>query len=122
LTGIAPGGQRAAAKAAAELLAQGVKNVVITMGVRGAYVAGEVGRQVIPGFRVEAIDTTGAGDVFNGALAVALAKGKSLIEAARFANAAAAISVTRMGAQSSAPTGQEIERVLASGKVHSSAT
>jgi ribokinase len=122
LTGVAPGGRRAAAKAAAELLAQGVKNVVITMGYRGAYVAGVGGLQMIPGYRVAAIDTTGAGDVFNGALAVALAKGKLLVEAARFANAAAAISVTRMGAQSSAPTVQEIERVLASGQVDSSTT
>lgn len=79
--------------------------------------AGKEGRQMIPGYKVKAIDTTAAGDVFNGALAVALAAGKPLVEAARFANAAAAISVTRMGAQTSAPTRKEIEYMLATGRV-----
>jgi ribokinase len=83
------------------------------MGARGALVAGEDVRQLIPAFKVKAVDTTGAGDVFNGTLALALAEGKPLLEAARFASAAAAISVTRMGAQTSAPTRAEIERLLA---------
>ena len=60
------------------------------------------------------MDTTAAGDIFNGALAVALAEGQDLIQAVRLANAAAAISVTRMGAQPSAPTRKEIERLLRS--------
>ena len=69
-------------------------------------------RQLVPGFKVKAVDTTAAGDVFNGALAVALAEGKPLLEAVRFANAAAAISVTRLGAQPSAPKRREIEKFL----------
>ena len=66
---------------------------------------------------MKAVDATAAGDVFNGALAVALAEGRPLIEAVRFANAAAAVSVTRFGAQPSAPMRHEIESVLATGKV-----
>ena len=68
--------------------------------------------QFVPGIRVKAIDCTSAGDVFNGALAVAISEGRSVLDAARFANAAAAISVTRRGAQPSAPHRQEIERLL----------
>jgi ribokinase len=66
----------------------------------------------VPGFQVKPVDTTAAGDTFNGALAVALAEGQPLIDAVRFANAAAAISVTRIGAQPSIPTRIEIDRLL----------
>ena len=66
----------------------------------------------MPGFKVKPVDTTAAGDTFNGALAVALAEGKSMTDAVRFANAAGAISVTRMGAQPSAPKRSEIEKLL----------
>lgn len=117
LTGVKPTDVAAVGRAAAELLSRGVQNVVITLGARGAYVAGKDGNHVIPGYKVNAIDTTGAGDVFSGGLAEALAEGKPLVEAARFANAAAAISVTRMGAQTSAPARQEIEHMLATGEV-----
>jgi ribokinase len=116
LTGVKLADQAAVARAAAKLLAQGAQNVVITLGSRGAYVAGKDASQMIPGYKVNAIDTTAAGDVFSGTLAAALAEGKPLVEAARFANAAAAISVTRRGAQPSAPTRKEIERVLVTGK------
>jgi len=116
LTGISVHNVDSAAKAASALLARGVQNVIITMGARGAMVAGAEFGQLIPAFKVKAVDTTAAGDVFNGALALRLAEGRPLLEAARFANAAAAISVTRMGAQTSAPTRKEIERLLASGK------
>ena len=115
LTGIAVNNVDGAAKAADALRARGVQNVIITMGARGALVAGKRLRQLIPAFRVKAVDTTAAGDVFNGTLALGLAEGRSLLEAARFASAAAAISVTRMGAQTSAPTRKEIERLLAAG-------
>ena len=70
---------------------------------------------IVPGFKVKPVDTTAAGDVFNGALAVAMAEGRPLAEAVRFANAAAAISVTRLGAQPSAPKRAEIEQMLKSG-------
>ena len=116
LTRVAVDNVDGAAKAADALLARGVQNVIITMGARGAWVAGAGIRQLIPAFKVKAVDTTAAGDVFNGALALALAEGKPLLEAARFASAAAAISVTRMGAQTSAPTRKEIERLLATGE------
>jgi len=112
LTGMAVDGEAAANKAADILLARGVQNVILTMGARGAFVAGKGIRQLVPAFKTQAVDSTGAGDIFNGALAVALAEGKSLLEAARFASAAAAISVSRLGAQTSAPTRQEIEQRL----------
>jgi ribokinase len=70
-----------------------------------------------PAFKVEAVDATAAGDTFNGALAVALADGKPIDEAINFANCAAAISVTRVGAQASIPTRQEVDAMLRSGKV-----
>jgi len=113
LTGVAVTNAAAAARAADRLLSRGVHNVVITMGSRGAFVAGKNVRQWVPGFAVRAVDTTGAGDVFNGSLVVALAEGQPLLVAARFASAAAAISVTRLGAMPSAPARREIEAMLA---------
>jgi ribokinase len=97
---------------ASALLRRGVGAVVITMGPAGAYVADAELREMIPGHRVDARDSTGAGDVFNGALAVALSEGMTLTAAVRFANAAAAISVTRDGAQPSAPYRAEILQLL----------
>lgn len=117
LTGIVVKDEATAAKAAKILRANGVANVIVTMGSRGAYVAGKDFQGLIPGCPVKAIDSTAAGDVFNGSLAVALAEGKSLMSAACFATAAAAISVTRLGAQISAPTRDEIEQMLATGKI-----
>ena len=113
LTGIKVDGTSAAEEAAAKLIARGVQTVIITLGARGAFVATADTRRLVPGFKVEAVDTTAAGDTFNGALAVALAKGRPLDQAVRFAHAAAAISVTRMGAQPSAPRREEIEKFLA---------
>jgi ribokinase len=99
-------------EAAAKLRARGVATVILTLGANGALIADATGTRLVPGFKVKAVDTTAAGDIFNGSLAVALAEGKSLDAAVRFANAAAAISVTRHGAQPSAPTRREIERFL----------
>ena len=112
LTGVKVKDDATAAKAAAKLLARGVGPVILTLGARGAFVANATAAQVVPGFKVNAVDTTAAGDTFTGALAVALAEGKTLPAAIRFANAAAAISVTRLGAQPSAPTRREIEKFL----------
>jgi ribokinase len=115
LTGIKVDSDSSAAKAASVLRARGVQTVILTLGARGALVATSDGSpQLVPGFKVKAVDTTGAGDVFNGALAVALAEEQPLINAVRFANAAAAISVTRLGAQPSAPSRREIKRLLKS--------
>jgi ribokinase len=108
LTGIKIDSDAAAAKAAAALSAKGVRTVMITLGARGVWVADGQVNQLVPGFKVTAVDTTAAGDVFNGALAVALAEEQPLVEAARFANAAGALSVTKMGAQPSAPRRKDI--------------
>jgi ribokinase len=116
LTGIKVTDDVSAAKAADKLLARGVRTVILTLGSRGAFIADASGRELVRGFKVKAVDTTAAGDIFNGALAVALAEGKKLSAAVRFANAAAAISVTRLGAQPSAPTRTEIEFFLQRGK------
>jgi ribokinase len=113
LTGIAVTDEASVAQAADKLLARGVETVIITLGARGAFVASASIRELVPGFPVKAVDTTAAGDVFNGALAVAFSEGRPLLEAVRFANAAAAISVTRLGAQPSAPARKEIESLLA---------
>jgi ribokinase len=98
------------AEKAAELIRErGVKNVIITLGEAGAYIMSDNFTGLIPGIKVIPVDTTAAGDVFNGALAVAISEGKSLNEAVVFANKAASISVTRMGAQASAPYRNEIQ-------------
>ena len=112
LTGVRVINAASAAKAADKLLAKGVETVIVTLGAKGALVACRGGQEIVPGFVVQAVDTTAAGDIFNGALAVALAEGQPLAAAVRFANAAAAISVTRLGAQPSAPKRKEIEKLL----------
>jgi len=94
------------------LLDYGPEMVIITLGARGSFVASKQLRQFVPAFKVKAIDTTAAGDVYCGSLAVALAEGKSLIDAVLFAGAASAISVTKLGAQPSAPIRKEIDDFL----------
>jgi len=108
LTGVKVVDVRSAARAAAMLRSRGVRTVIITMGARGAFVADHRGQDLVRGFKVKAVDTTAAGDIFNGALAVALSEGEPLPVAVRFAHAAAALSVMRVGAQPSAPTRVEI--------------
>ena len=112
LSGIAVRDEGGVRSAAARLRARGPATVVITMGERGAYASSTEFEALVPAFKVEPVDTTAAGDVFNGALAVALAEKRTLKEALRFAQAAAAISVTRPGAQPSAPTRAEIEKLI----------
>ena len=104
-------------EAAKRLLARGLRGVVLKRGSEGSYVAlaGGEAKWVGP-FRVEAVDTVAAGDCFNGAFAVALLEGNDPWAAARFASAAAAISVTRRGAQASMPTKAEVEAFLSEGK------
>lgn len=113
LTGIAVENEASARKAARLLAQKGIEIVLITLGPRGVFAHGSGMDEMVPGFEVEAVDTTAAGDVFNGALAVALAEGKPLKEAVLFANAAAALSVTKLGAQPSAPDRKEIQNFLA---------
>jgi ribokinase len=112
LTGIPVTDNASAHRAGQALLAKGVAIVIITMGAAGAWLETQEGGEHIAGYSVQAIDTTAAGDVFNAAVAVALAEKKELKEAVRFANAAAAISVTRLGAQPSAPGRKEVENLL----------
>ena len=120
LTGIKVHDEASAGQAADRLLARGVQTVIITLGQRGAFVATAGLRKLIRGFPMQAVDTTAAGDVFNGALAVALAEGQTLDQAVRFANAAGAISVTRMGAQPSAPKRKEIDKLAGSADSYTS--
>lgn len=109
LTGIKQTGIPAAMRAAQTLRQRGVQTVVLTLGARGALIADAQGTRVVKGYRVKVRDTTAAGDVFNGALAVALTEGRSLDAAVSFANAAAALSVMQFGAQPSAPRRGQID-------------
>jgi len=108
LTGVGVHDIPSADSAARVLKEKGVKNVIITMGACGAYVRSENYTGLIPAVRVRVVDATAVGDVFNGALAVALAEGNDFKNAVIFANRAASISATRMGAQASAPYRKEL--------------
>jgi ribokinase len=110
LTGVRIKDKNTSRKAAIVLKERGVQNVIITLGSEGAYIFNDSTEEHIKAPVVKSVDTTAAGDIFNGALAVALAEGKPLIGAVEFANQCAAISVTRMGAQSSAPFRNEITK------------
>jgi ribokinase len=106
-------GELEPAAAASELLRLGVSNVILKLGEKGIFVAGTDGSRIqMPAFSVRAIDTTAAGDAFNGAFAAALMQSKSVEQSARFACAVAAISVTRHGAQPSMPSRVEVARFL----------
>lgn len=99
---------------AKHLLARGLKGVVLKRGGEGCYVAAESGKAGwVPAFKVEVVDTVGAGDCFNSAFAVAMLEGLDPWAAARFASAAAAISVSRHGAQASMPSRAEVDEFLA---------
>lgn len=113
LTGMPVADAAGAERAADALLARGVRHVVVTLGSEGALVKGAESCERVAARRVEAVDTTGAGDTFNGALAVALSEGRPLSKAVRFATAASAIAVTRMGAQSAVPMREEVDALLA---------
>jgi ribokinase len=108
LTGIPVHDKASAAQAAFQLKRNGVLAVVITLGAEGALLLEKEEPEFITVSPVKAIDATAAGDVFNGALAMAIAEGRSLSDAVRFGCAAASLSVTRLGAQSSAPYRHEI--------------
>jgi len=101
-----------AEKAANILIDKGVEKVIITLGSQGAFVMTKEEKVRVPAYKVKAVDTTAAGDTFCGSYAVATVEGKSLKQCLQFASAAAAISVTRMGAQPSAPTRVEIDAFL----------
>jgi ribokinase len=100
------------ANAAKELLALGASNVIVTLGERGAVWLSRTEERSFPAFPVRAVDTTAAGDAFNGGLAVALARGHEMPAAILYASAVAALSVTKRGAQPSLPNGEQVEEFL----------
>lgn len=108
LTGIKVTDIESAKKAAKAISDKGVENVIITLGADGSLVKEKDNYYQIAANKVETVDTTAAGDTFNGALCVALSEGKNLEDAVRFAAKAAALTVTRMGAQSSIPYRKEV--------------
>jgi len=112
LTGIHIESLEDAVRAATALRRAGARAVIVKLGANGVLLQTDEGSAHLPGFRVDAVDSTAAGDTFAGALGVALAEGQSLREAITVAQAAAAISVTRLGAQSSIPTRAETEHWL----------
>ncbi|MDR0805453.1 MAG: ribokinase [Enterobacteriaceae bacterium] len=113
LTGVAIINSDDADRAAAELHARGIRTVIITLGSRGAWVSIDGIGSLIEGYNVQPVDTIAAGDTFNGALITAMLEGQELFHAVRFAHAAAAIAVTRRGAQPSVPWRKEIDAFLA---------
>lgn len=108
ITGILPENTESLREAALYFQKKGIENIIITIGKKGVFLMNEQYSQIIPAIEVKPVDTTAAGDVFNGAILTALSAGKDWIEACQYACKAAAISVTRMGAQSSAPYKNEI--------------
>ena len=112
LTGIAVNNDDDAARAAQALHAKGIDTVLITLGRRGVWLSEQGQGQRIPGFSVQAVDTIAAGDTFNGAFITARLEGVAMQDAVRFAHAAAAIAVTRPGAQPSVPWRTEIDAFL----------
>ncbi|WP_151993928.1 ribokinase [Buttiauxella massiliensis] len=112
LTGVRVENDDDAAVAAKALHAKGIQTVIITLGSRGVWLSENCNGQRVPGFKVKAVDTIAAGDTFNGALVTALLEEKPMNEAIRFAHAAAAIAVTRKGAQPSVPWRHEIDEFL----------
>jgi ribokinase len=115
LSGLRVTGMTSAAEAADRLQSMGPPTVIVTLGPAGAWVSSPELRGPVNPFKVDAVDSTAAGDTFCGALAVGLAEGRSLGDALRFASAAAALTVTRFGAQPSIPPRAEIESFLRSG-------
>ena len=117
LTGLPVGDQAQTRAAATALLDLGVGTVILTLGERGAMLAQEGRTELVPAFTVTPVDTTAAGDAFVGGLVVALAEGRALSEAVRWGNATGALATTKLGAQPSLPTRQEVESLLATGNV-----
>ncbi len=116
LTGVKVEDERGAARASKKLHELGVKTVIITMGSQGAFLSNQISgvEVMIRGFEVNAVDTTAAGDVFNGQLAVALAEGKNMRDSIRIAHSAAALSVQKLGAQNSIPRREETDSFMKS--------
>lgn len=111
ISGIKVTDTESAAAAARKIMETGVGQVIVTLGSKGALLCSDKEQTLVPAFKVRAVDTTAAGDIFNGALCVALSEGKEMVNAIRFASAASSISVTRKGAQASAPYRNEVDKI-----------
>ncbi len=116
LTGIKITSEKTACAAAASLLKKGVNTVILTMGKKGCLLANSRMNKYIPAQKVKPLDSTAAGDAFTGALAFCIAQGRPILDSALFANYVAALSVTKMGAQSSMPTLKAVKKFIKSGK------
>ncbi|QIM62007.1 ribokinase [Pasteurellaceae bacterium Orientalotternb1] len=114
LTGVKITDELTANQAAQHFHQLGIETVLITLGSKGVYASQNGVGEIIAGFCVQAVDTTAAGDTFNAGVVTGLLEGKTLADAIRFAHAAAALSVTRIGAQTAIPTRQEVDGFLAS--------
>jgi len=112
LTGVEVTDEDSARTAATTLLERGVKAVILTLGGKGFFLADRDESRYVSAQKVDAVDSTAAGDAFTGSLAAGMAEGKTLLDAALFANYVAALSVTKMGAQSSMPTLQEVKNFM----------
>ncbi len=112
LTGIEVTDEKSADAAAKNLLGCGVKAVILTMGTKGFLLASNSRMEFVPAIKVNAVDATAAGDAFTGSLAFGLAQGQTLFDAASLANYVAALSVTKMGAQSSMPTMETVKNFM----------
>ena len=112
LTGLKTDSMENIKKAADWLFNKGVKNVIITLGSDGVYVKNNNLETIVPSYKVKAVDTTGAGDAFNGCLAVALMEGMDIISATKFANAGAALSVTKIGTAPAMAFREEINNFI----------
>lgn len=112
LTGIKVSDLDSAKRAAKYFYDKGVKKVLITLGSKGVFVSSDGREEIVPAFKVDAVDTTGAGDAFNGGVLAALAEGKDIWEAVRFANGLAALSVQKLGTTPSMPVREEIDAFL----------
>ena len=112
LTGVHVDSLESAHEAAEYFYKKGVQKVIITLGSRGVFVSSDGREEIVPAFKVDAVDTTGAGDAFNGGLLAALSEGKDIWEAVRFANGLAALSVQKMGTTPSMPKLEEIRKFL----------
>lgn len=113
LTGVEVKDENSAREAALKLIGKGVKTVIVTLGKQGCFVYdGKDEGRLIKGYEVEAVDTTGAGDAFNGAFATFIADGLLLDEAVKRANAVAALSVTKIGTAPAMPFGSEVNNFL----------
>ena len=108
LTGMRVDDDRSIMDAARTLMDRGLRAMIVTLGKRGAMVVAPSGNELVPSYDVNAVDTVGAGDAFNGALAVALSVGEDIFEAVRFANLVASLKVTKRGAQTGLPTLKQV--------------